>query len=43
LNENVDKKGIYIGKNVDIDPTAVITAPAVIGDNCKIGKNVQIQ
>ena len=43
LNETVDKKGIYIGKNVDIDPTAVITAPAVIGDNCKIGKNVEIQ
>ena len=43
LNEKEDKKGIFIGKNVDIDKTAKITGPVVIGDNCKIGKNVQIE
>lgn len=41
--EFTNKNGVFIGKNVEIDPTAVITAPAVIGNNCKIGKNVQIQ
>jgi mannose-1-phosphate guanylyltransferase/phosphomannomutase len=38
-----NRNGIYVGKNVEIDPTAKITAPVVIGNNCKIGKNVELQ
>jgi len=30
-------RSVQIGKNCDIDPSAVITGPAVIGDNCSIG------
>ena len=43
LNEKANKKNIYVGKNVDIHPSAEINGPVVIGDNCKIGKNAKIQ
>lgn len=33
---------VKIGKNCDIDPTAVIRGPAEIGDNCAIGAGVII-
>ncbi len=33
---------IHIGKNTNIHPTAVITGPAYIGDNCNIGPGVFI-
>lgn len=31
---------VKIGKNCDIDPSAIITGPAEIGDNCSIGAGV---
>lgn len=33
---------VYIGKNCNIDPSAVITGPAYIGDNVSIGAGVVI-
>lgn len=30
------KKGVFVGKNVKIHPSAVIEAPAIIGDNTEI-------
>ena len=34
--------GIWIGNDVDIDPTARITGPLVLGDNVRIGAGAQI-
>ncbi|WP_375472608.1 sugar phosphate nucleotidyltransferase [uncultured Nostoc sp.] len=34
---------LWVGQNTYIDQTAVIEAPAVIGDNCRIGARVQIE
>ncbi|KAB2906145.1 MAG: multidrug transporter [Anaerolineae bacterium] len=33
---------VKVGKNCDIDPSAVILGPTTIGDNCKIGAGVVI-
>ncbi len=33
---------MYIGENVSIDPSAVITGPGVIGDNCRIEAGANI-
>jgi carbonic anhydrase/acetyltransferase-like protein (isoleucine patch superfamily) len=33
---------VKVGRNCDIDPTAVILGPTTIGDNCKIGPGVVI-
>lgn len=33
---------VRVGKNTNIHPTAVITGPAYIGDNCSIGPGVMI-
>ena len=33
---------VHIGKNTSIHPTAVITGPAWIGDNCNIGPGVML-
>lgn len=33
---------VKIGKNCNIDPSAIITGPATIGDNCSIGAGVII-
>ncbi len=35
--------GLWIGSNTQIDPSAKITAPAMIGNNCRIGARVQIE
>ncbi|MHB8157910.1 MAG: sugar phosphate nucleotidyltransferase [Desulfocucumaceae bacterium] len=34
--------GIYMGRGVDIDPSALIRGPAFIGDNCKIDGQARI-
>ena len=36
------KNDIYYGKDVDIDASAVITAPVVIDSGCRIGRGVRI-
>jgi mannose-1-phosphate guanylyltransferase len=36
------KDGIYYGENVEVDKSAVITAPAVIGSSCRIGRGAHI-
>ncbi|MBI1259350.1 MAG: multidrug transporter [Chloroflexi bacterium] len=33
---------VHVGKNTNIHPTAVITGPAWIGDNCNIGPGVML-
>ena len=33
---------VQVGKNTTIHPTAIVTGPAKIGDNCKIGPGVMI-
>jgi carbonic anhydrase/acetyltransferase-like protein (isoleucine patch superfamily) len=33
---------VHVGKNTNIHPTAVITGPAYIGDNCNIGPGVML-
>ena len=35
--------GIWVGQNTDIDPTAKVTAPVMIGSNCRIGARVNIE
>ncbi len=37
------KKYVWIGENVEIDPSAEIGYPVVIGNNCRIEKNVKLQ
>jgi mannose-1-phosphate guanylyltransferase/phosphomannomutase len=39
---NEQSPNIWVGQNTHIDPTAKIVAPALIGDNCRIGPRVQI-
>jgi mannose-1-phosphate guanylyltransferase/phosphomannomutase len=34
--------GVWVGQNTHIDPSAVIEAPSLIGNNCRIGARVQI-
>ncbi len=34
--------GIWVGEGADIDPTAIINAPVVIGRNCKIKANATV-
>lgn len=34
--------GLWIGENTEIDPTAKIEKPCVIGPNCKIGANARV-
>jgi len=36
------RRGVWIGKDTDVHSTAVITGPAVIGDNCHIGQDVTL-
>jgi mannose-1-phosphate guanylyltransferase / phosphomannomutase len=36
------KRGLWVGSNTYIDPTAKIEAPTLIGNNCRIGPNVVI-
>lgn len=35
--------GIWVGQNTDIDPTAKVKAPVMIGSNCRIGARVNIE
>ncbi len=41
--KNIGSKPIYNKKNLKIDPSVKITAPAVIGDGCIIDQGVQIK
>lgn len=36
------RKYVWMGENVDIDPTAEIGYPVVIGNNCRIEKNARV-
>jgi mannose-1-phosphate guanylyltransferase/phosphomannomutase len=36
------RPGVWVGKDSEIHPTAQITGPAVIGDNCHIGADVVV-
>ncbi|NER83393.1 MAG: NTP transferase domain-containing protein, partial [Leptolyngbya sp. SIO1D8] len=35
--------GFWVGQNTDIDPTAKIQPPVIIGSNCRIGARVNIE
>jgi mannose-1-phosphate guanylyltransferase / phosphomannomutase len=35
--------GLWVGQNTYIEPSAILEAPAVIGDNCRIGARVHIE
>ncbi|MEQ8842585.1 MAG: sugar phosphate nucleotidyltransferase [Acidimicrobiales bacterium] len=35
-------EGLFVGTNVKIDPTATVTGPGVIGDNCRIEAGVRL-
>ncbi len=37
------RKFVWIGKGAEIDPTAEISYPVVIGNNCRIEKNARVQ
>lgn len=37
-----ERKFVWIGENVQIDPTAQINYPVVIGNNCRIGPGAQV-
>ncbi|MGH2699484.1 MAG: sugar phosphate nucleotidyltransferase [Actinomycetota bacterium] len=34
---------VWVGEDVDIDDSAVITGPAVLGDNCRVGPNARVE
>jgi mannose-1-phosphate guanylyltransferase/phosphomannomutase len=36
------RPGVHLGEGAEIDPTARIDGPAVIGDNCRIGANAHL-
>jgi mannose-1-phosphate guanylyltransferase/phosphomannomutase len=36
------RPGVWLGKGSEIDPTAVIEGPAVIGDNCVVGQGARL-
>ncbi|MGH9068993.1 MAG: sugar phosphate nucleotidyltransferase, partial [Acidimicrobiales bacterium] len=36
------RQGVWLGEGVEIDPSARIDGPAVIGDNCRIGPGAHI-
>ncbi|MHB8681110.1 MAG: sugar phosphate nucleotidyltransferase [Acidimicrobiales bacterium] len=36
------RQGVWLGKGTDVDPSAEIKGPAVIGDNCSIGPDASI-
>jgi NDP-sugar pyrophosphorylase family protein len=37
-----ERKDVWLGENVVIDPTAEIEHPVLIGDNCRIAKNARV-
>ena len=36
------RQGVWLGKGADVDPSAVIEGPALIGDNCSIGPGTTV-
>ena len=36
------RPGVWLGKGTELDPTAIIDGPAVIGDNCTIGPGARL-
>ncbi len=36
------RPGVFIGEGAEVDPSAVIDGPALIGDNCRIGAGVRL-
>ncbi|HUY64849.1 MAG TPA: sugar phosphate nucleotidyltransferase [Acidimicrobiales bacterium] len=36
------RQGVWLGKGAQLDPTATVTGPAVIGDNCSIGADASV-
>ncbi len=36
------RHGVWLGKGADVHPSAVVTGPAVIGDNCAVGPGVSV-
>jgi mannose-1-phosphate guanylyltransferase / phosphomannomutase len=34
--------GVWLGEGADVDPTAEITGPALIGQNCRVGPGVRL-
>ena len=34
--------GVWLGAGAELDPTARVSGPAIIGDNCRIGPGVQL-
>lgn len=36
------QEGIWISRNVSLHPSAVLTAPVFIGENCRVGEAVQL-
>lgn len=34
---------VWVGEDVDIDDSALVTGPAVIGDNCRVGPNARVE
>jgi mannose-1-phosphate guanylyltransferase / phosphomannomutase len=40
--EPSEQPGVWLGKNTQIDPSAVIQAPVLIGDNCRIGPRAHV-
>jgi NDP-sugar pyrophosphorylase family protein len=42
IRESRREEGIYCSPDITIHPSAVITAPAIIGGGCRIGKEVHI-
>ncbi|MDA8292595.1 MAG: sugar phosphate nucleotidyltransferase, partial [Actinomycetota bacterium] len=36
------RPGVFLGEGAEVDPSAVIEGPALIGDNCRIGAGVRL-
>lgn len=42
FTEDPDRDQVWVGENVEIDPSAKIGCPVVIGNNCRIEKGAQL-
>ena len=36
-------EGVWLGEGADIDPSAEVTGPVIIGDNCRIGPGARVR